>query len=187
MAALSAARTSALVGYYSAPMRLFAQLPAAAAVAPTGRLQTVCIGDEWHRFPSSFYLPGPQYRLGFVKTGFAGLLPVPFDADAGGTAFAPPALNDRNEETAAQYVADPAATCDFWVGFQAEQPPNGARWSLLADAPFLDAGRSPALWRAFRVPLLSARRNAFTTMRLLRRDAAGAPQNAGGAGPGSAA
>ena len=45
------------------------------------------------------------------------------------------------------------------------------RWAPVADEPFLDAARSPALWRAFRVPLLSARRNAFTALRLLRNTA----------------
>jgi hypothetical protein len=56
------------------------------------------------------------------------------------------------------------------VGLQAEAPPPGARWTPFADAPFLDAARSPALWRAFRVPLLSARRNSFTRLVLLRRE-----------------
>lgn len=41
-------------------------------------MQRVCIGDEWHRFPSSFFLPGPAYRLQFVQSGFDGLLPRPF-------------------------------------------------------------------------------------------------------------
>jgi len=44
----------------------------------TTKLQHVCVGDEWYRFPSSFWLPGPRYRLQFVKSGFSGLLPRPF-------------------------------------------------------------------------------------------------------------
>ena len=35
----------------------------------------VCVADEWHRFPSSFFLSSPHYRLAFVKSGFGGLLP----------------------------------------------------------------------------------------------------------------
>lgn len=42
-------------------------------------LQHVCVGAEWHRFPSSFFLPGPSYRLQFVKSGFTGLLPRQYD------------------------------------------------------------------------------------------------------------
>jgi hypothetical protein len=38
----------------------------------------VCVGDEWHRYPSSFFLPSPSYRLAFIKSGFGGLLPRPF-------------------------------------------------------------------------------------------------------------
>ena len=41
-------------------------------------VSNVCVGDEWHRFPSSFHLPDPAYRLVFVKSGFHGLLPRPF-------------------------------------------------------------------------------------------------------------
>lgn len=41
----------------------------------------VCVGQEWYRYPSSFLLPGPDYRLQFLKTGFDGLLPAAFDAD----------------------------------------------------------------------------------------------------------
>jgi alpha-1,2-mannosyltransferase len=149
-------------------MHLFAQLPA----APAGS-SIVCMGDEWHRFPSSFYLPGQGYRLGFVQTGFRGLLPLPFDAQAGGTRHAPPALNDRNEAVAEQYVRHPGTSCDYWVGLEAEAPPAGARWTELALAPFIDSARSPALWRAFRVPLVSAKRNAFTQLRLLRNEKAG--------------
>ena len=48
-------------------------------LAPGGNVSYVCLGDEWHRFPSSFHLPAPAYRLAFVKSGFRGLLPRPFD------------------------------------------------------------------------------------------------------------
>ena len=39
----------------------------------------VCLGDEWHRFPSHFLLPSAAYRLAFVQSGFRGLLPRPFN------------------------------------------------------------------------------------------------------------
>lgn len=48
-------------------------------LAPGTNVSYVCLGDEWHRFPSSFHLPSPAYRLAFVKSGFRGLLPRPFD------------------------------------------------------------------------------------------------------------
>lgn len=63
MALLSVSRTAALLTNYDAPMRLFAELP------PGGG--TVCFGSEWFRFPSSFFLPGDDFKVGFVKTRFA--------------------------------------------------------------------------------------------------------------------
>lgn len=41
----------------------------------------VCVGDEWHRFPSSFFLPSPEYRLAFLQSSFKGLLPRSFSLD----------------------------------------------------------------------------------------------------------
>lgn len=46
---------------------------------PGANTTYVCVGDEWHRFPSAFFLPGPAYRLAFVRAGFRGLLPRAFD------------------------------------------------------------------------------------------------------------
>ena len=54
---------------------------------PGTNLSYVCVGDEWHRFPSSFHLPHPSYRLAFVKSDFHGLLPRPFE-----TAQVPPPI-----------------------------------------------------------------------------------------------
>ena len=166
MALVSTSRTAAVISNYDAPMKLYAQLPPAPSAEPQ---QLVCVGSEWHRFPSSFYLPGTGYRLGFVKTGFAGLLPLPFNPAAGGIAYAHPALNDRNQEVPEQYVHHPALSCSFWIGLAEEAPPAGATWRTVAEAPFLDAGRSPALWRAFYVPGVFGRRNHYTAMRLMRR------------------
>lgn len=49
--------------------------------ANTSSTVSVCVGGEWYRYPSSFFLPGPNYRLQFVKSGFDGLLPAAFDAE----------------------------------------------------------------------------------------------------------
>jgi len=163
MALLSTSRTIALIRGYNAPMRLFSRLPSADGPA------LVCLGAEWYRFPSSFFLPGAGYRLGFVQTGFAGMLPLPYDVAAGGTSHGSPLLNDENRAVPEQYVASPSSECDFWLGLSDEEPPEGAVWRLVAEAPFLDASRSPALWRAFHVPLVSSQRNAYTSMRLLAR------------------
>ena len=50
------------------------------ANATSSRLVSVCVGDEWYRYPSSFFLPGSAYRLQFVKSNFDGMLPIGFNA-----------------------------------------------------------------------------------------------------------
>jgi hypothetical protein len=44
-------------------------------------------------------------------------------------------------------------------------------WTLLWEAPFLDAGKSPALSRAFFVPGWSSKRNVFGTYRVYGKEA----------------
>lgn len=64
----------------------------------------VCIGSEWHRFPSSFFLPSPAYKVQWLDDGFKGLLPIPFNSSIGGTAAAPSYFNKLNKASAEQYV-----------------------------------------------------------------------------------
>lgn len=51
-----------------------------ATEAPPGI--NVCVGKEWYRYPSSFFLPElegkSRVRLQFVKSGFDGQLPQHF-------------------------------------------------------------------------------------------------------------
>ena len=116
--ALGASRVAALVHGYGAPMTAYASLPSTATnVAAEG----VCVGAEWHRFPSSFHLPSPAYRLRFLRSGFDGALPMPFDRAAGGTRHAPPGLNDRNEADTRQWAAEPwDGECGWVVDLVAE-------------------------------------------------------------------
>jgi alpha-1,2-mannosyltransferase len=73
----------------------------------------VCVGAEWHRFPSAFFLPEP-YRLAFVRSGFSGLLPRQFDPAQGGTRGASPHFNDRNRQDPANFWPA-AANCSYAV------------------------------------------------------------------------
>lgn len=43
-------------------------------------LNYVCVGSEWHRFPSAFFLPSDSYRLAFLDFGFKGMLPTEFNS-----------------------------------------------------------------------------------------------------------
>lgn len=165
-AALSAARAAALVAHYGAPLAawrflsadLAARLPAGAAAAAAVPL-TVCVGGEWHRYPSSFFLPAGA-SLAFVRSGFAGQLPQPYGAAP--WAAPPQPFNDANGDEPARYLAD-AAACDYAVvlerhGGGCDDAPtcaalgDPAGWHRRLELPYLDAGASTTAARALWLP-----------------------------------
>lgn len=173
-ALVGASRVAALLASYSAPLRIYSSLPADPPAPAQNRSSLVCLGAEWHRFPSSFLLPGEAYRLAFVAAGFGGLLPVPFDASQGGSRAAPDSLNDRNARDERNELADDAA-CDYFVGLAPplgdapraatagereegkEGKEGGGDWAERAALPFLDVNAAavralPAPARAFYLP-----------------------------------
>ncbi|KAK9814227.1 hypothetical protein WJX72_002581 [[Myrmecia] bisecta] len=167
---LSLARSAALVSNYGAPLRVYSQLPEVDPAAVGSKQIHVCVGDEWHRFPSSFFLPSPAYRPAFVKSGFHGLLPRPFDAAAGGTAAAPTQLNDRNREEPANYWAN-TTQCDYLIRLDSTDKSlyDPDHWDLVTSHPFVEASKSPALYRALYVPGLSSVRNSYVQYQLLKQ------------------
>lgn len=72
----------------------------------------LCVGSEWHRFPSSFFIPDYIGEVRWIDDGFRGLLPFPFNSTLGGTAAAPPYFNNKNKASDMQYVI----TC-WWFRF----------------------------------------------------------------------
>ena len=73
---------------------------------------TVCLGKDWYRFPSSYFLP-QGIRARFVKSAFDGLLPGQYnEAEVGfgffpGTWLVPPGMNDQNIEDPGKHVFFP--------------------------------------------------------------------------------
>ena len=65
----------------------------------------VCVGKEWYRYPSSFYLR-PWSRLYFLQSGFTGQLPSKYieHGDVYGTMAHTPHMNDNNEEEISRYI-----------------------------------------------------------------------------------
>lgn len=115
---LGAARIYGIYTAYSAPLKIYEPLndPAAGTVGPmlgaAGEL--VCLGKEWYRFPTSYFLPNGM-KAKFIKSEFNGLLPGEFaEAKTGfghwsGTWLEPAGMNDRNEEDMGKYVCDSSA------------------------------------------------------------------------------
>ena len=68
----------------------------------------VCVGKEWYRYPSSFYLR-PWSRLYFLKSSFTGQLPSKYkeshdENDIYGTRAHTPYMNDNNKEEITRYI-----------------------------------------------------------------------------------
>ena len=98
-AILSLARVLAQLRAFSAPMLVYSEL--------TGH-SNVCLGKEWYRFPSSFFIPENSEAM-FVKSSFDGLLPGRFPAagnlgERSGTWQIPTGMNDRNIKEASHLV-----------------------------------------------------------------------------------
>jgi len=170
--AVSSMRAVAQVSYYSAPLHLYSQL----ARGPNSGVRTLCVGNEWYRFPSSFFLPAGA-TLGFVKDGFRGQLPAAYSSPAPeGSRQVHGHFNGRNAEESSRYV--PIETCDVLVDLL---PMNGAadeqerrrlhhgRQPMLPTWRFLDAAHSPRWSRALYVPYLSDARNAYAQYAALER------------------
>lgn len=103
---LGVLRTIGTMTAYSAPLNVYKPLQKAGMVKAG---DNICLGKEWYRFPSSYFLPD-QSRARFVKSEFTGLLPGSFsEAQEGsglfpGTWTTPSGMNDENKEDPAKYV-----------------------------------------------------------------------------------
>lgn len=67
----------------------------------------VCVGSEWHRYPSSFFIPNYVGEVRWLDDGFRGLLPLPFNSTLGGTSAAPSYFNNKNKASDQQFVILP--------------------------------------------------------------------------------
>lgn len=94
-ALISVSRITALATRYRAPQRVYSALwkeRAPDQLVNLNYLQesypydasvrdiNLCVGKEWHRFPSSYFLPN-DVRLQYIKSDFEGMLPKHFLPD----------------------------------------------------------------------------------------------------------
>jgi alpha-1,2-mannosyltransferase len=90
----------------------------------------ICVGKEWYRFPSAFFLPeatradlfrtdgrraGGAATVGFLQSHFRGQLPQQY-LPVNGSSARGRSFNDENKEEPDRYV--PLASCDFVVDLQ---------------------------------------------------------------------
>ena len=140
---------------------------------------SVCVGKEWHRFPSSFFLPTRKWRLKFLKSHFAGQLPQDYVEDSSQGLFVktriiPSNMNDMNREEMSRYV--PLDSCHFIVdtdypNFASEDVPYSKMtetYDIIYSHPFLDVSRTEMPWRSLFIPFLTHDKWTMVNYNLLR-------------------
>lgn len=154
-------RTIGTFTAYSAPLSVYN--PLHNGVARPG--DTVCLGKEWYRFPSSYLLPQGVHAK-FIKSEFSGLLPGEFsEANVGfglfpGTWLVPPGMNDENLEDVSKYTN--IDHCTFLVDshlssatpttLEPDYVFDNSRWKKLKCVSFLDASQTHILGRLLYIP-----------------------------------
>jgi alpha-1,2-mannosyltransferase len=99
-------RTVGNITAYRAPLKVYGELD---RILGAGAHTSVCLGKEWYRFPTSYFLPNDIHAR-FVNSEFRGLLPGQFsEAKTGfglfpGTWLIPSGMNDQNIEDSSKYV-----------------------------------------------------------------------------------
>ncbi|XP_010498021.1 PREDICTED: dol-P-Man:Man(6)GlcNAc(2)-PP-Dol alpha-1,2-mannosyltransferase isoform X2 [Camelina sativa] len=166
----SHSRTFALINGYSAPLEVYKLLEHQDDAGPGSVL---CVGSEWHRYPSSFFVPDYISEVRWIDDGFRGLLPFPFNSTLGGTAASPPYFNNKNQASEEQYLKN-IETCTFLIELQLSRPyqyrgSDLSTWEAIAVLPYLDRELSPAKYRSFFIPHMWQDKNVFGKYVALRR------------------
>lgn len=173
-----ALRITGLVTAYRAPLTIYEPL---GTPEHADMEATVCLGKEWYRFPSSYFLPS-NMRAKFIKSEFDGLLPAQYNEAAigfglfPGTWLIPPGMNDENREDPGKYVRliqsygllvanHPQIDvdhCNFLIDSQFPDSQTSAlepdyisdhrTWEELQCSSFLDASRTSIIGRILWVP-----------------------------------
>ncbi|KAL1963879.1 hypothetical protein VTN77DRAFT_7685 [Rasamsonia byssochlamydoides] len=157
-------RIVGVVTAYNAPLHVYGALETQ-AVGREGDF--VCLGKEWYRFPSSFFLPNDM-RAKFVRSEFRGLLPGEFpdseniQALLAGASAIPTGMNDRNQEDPSKYVD--ISQCSFLVDSYFPESPSSElepdyirdedNWEKISCENFLDASRTKTPGRIAWIPEL---------------------------------
>lgn len=174
-------RILALHRNYSAPMDTFMELSTSRDILedPTSKEPiNVCIGKDWYRYPSSFFLPSTKYSIRFIKSEFRGMLPAYYSNEENATQIAHSYFNDMNRENPFMHFKN-IEKCDFMVDLDLKakkNPPlepnysaDTENWKILKKLPFLNAQQSHPIYRAFYVPFVSFKFIKYGSFNLLQK------------------
>ncbi|VDK82828.1 unnamed protein product [Litomosoides sigmodontis] len=146
----------------------------------------ICIGKEWYRFPSSFFLPSGiknnknqvlTAELYFIESEFAGLLPKPYMKGSlpEVTRAIPTGMNDLNRREISRYVD--IKQCDFLIDLETSDitllEPNYAEqtsiWRSVMKKKFLLSSYSHPVYRSFYIPFITGSNNVYGNYHLFER------------------
>lgn len=173
---LGVSRCLALYKGYHAPFDVYMEVDRIAQDSnfqPPHRVMNICVGKEWYRFPSNFFLPD-NWHLQFIPSEFKGQLPKPYANYPNATAIVPDHMNDWNGEEPSRYVN--VKNCHYLVDLDvSEETPKEPRysakkdeWEVVSSVKFLDSARSPAVYRAFYFPWLTEDHCVYANYNLLK-------------------
>ncbi|KRZ38612.1 Alpha-1,2-mannosyltransferase ALG9 [Trichinella pseudospiralis] len=136
----------------------------------------LCVGKEWYRFPSSFYLPD-NVQLHFLKSEFSGQLPKPFVSEPlpARTRLIPTDMHDDNREELSRYVQ--LNDCDFLVDlstnrstrFEPDYMADRNVWKMIYSKPFLLLDRCSRWLRSYYVPILQKKHCSYGNYAVLSK------------------
>lgn len=133
-------------------------------------LLNVCVGKEWYRYPSAFFLPTDKAEVKFIVSNFTGELPQPFGEHPWDEPLQP--FNDLNKMEPSRYID--VDECHYIIDqeFEGQAEPMYSKfhdkWEIIWSKNFLDAPKSPALTRSFYIPNVSPKTNVYSKYLILK-------------------
>jgi alpha-1,2-mannosyltransferase len=173
---LSFSRIVSQVSNFGAPLKIYNTVSTLQDKCTNSTSINVCVGKEWYRFPTSFFLPSSptkQSNLLFVKAGFTGQLPQPYGNGDDATSRIAPNFNNMNKEEVSRY--SPVTECDYIVEWDIEGEPmlqqliKTGEFTVVQKEAFLKADNSKSPFRSFYLPVDSKRFLVFRDYVLLKR------------------
>eukprot|EP00752_Nemacystus_decipiens_P010009 g8924.t1 len=175
-ACLGMCRTAAVVRFHNTPCTIFKFVyyrelrsywdgPDGSRPGEMMKPIRLCVGGEWHRYPSSFYIPHQKIEVSFLRSDFHGQLPQPFPPANGTMAEPLQAFNDANAEEEERFVT--LDKCDYVVAARYREYDQHStraskvvqdilatkeKWQTVLSHKLLDPEYSDPALRAFFIP-----------------------------------
>lgn len=148
---------------FSAPINVFKHLSDSTINNFNQFNENICIGREWYRYPSSFFLNNNQ-RLKFIKSSFNGMLPSDFiepkihsfEGLVNTTSSIPIGFNNKNQFNS-NFLIDDLNNCNYLIdinkeineNFDETSILNNEIWEILYCEEILDVDNSTGLEKSF--------------------------------------